>query len=101
MPRKKKSKASERKKVPPVASNGSLDVMKTSDKPDEETFKKIKDKVLNENPEYTQLLQYWENTSQDRTEHAQDSYAVFANKRGKTDTNLIIIIPDIGVFNSI
>ena len=92
MPRKKKSKALESKKVPLVASNGSLGAGNTADEPDEDTLKKIKEDILNENPESIQMFQYWEKAVQDRTEQAQDSNAVLANKRGKTDTNLILFL---------
>ena len=85
MPKKKLSPAAlEREKVPPVASNGSLDVMKTADKPDEETLKKMKEKLLNEYPEFKHMFQFMEKMSERRTEQAQDSYAVLANERGKT-----------------
>jgi acetyl-CoA carboxylase beta subunit len=84
MPKKKKSRTQESKHVPSVTTHGNLELRKREDIPDENALKEMKEKLLNEKPEFRQMFQYMEKLGREGTKQAQDSSVVFTNRRGSS-----------------
>ncbi|XP_060606563.1 uncharacterized protein LOC132758873 [Ruditapes philippinarum] len=94
MPKKKKSRTQESKQVPSVTTHGNLELRKMEDIPDENALEKIKEKLLNEQPEFRQMFQYMEKRSREGINQAQDSSVVFTNRRGYVIPELLLQYPD-------